>query len=70
MLDCPSEAKKGEGRRVQSESLRRCLVMRNAARRRSSHGSAMVQEKFARRPFCSMEGLRLAREIDMTLRKR
>jgi len=30
----------------------------------------MVQEKFALRPFCSMEGLWLAREIDMTLRKR
>ena len=56
-------AERGEerrgARRVQSASLRRCLVIRNAARRRSSHGSASVQRKFARAPFCCVSGLSL-----------
>src|SRR5262249_45406607 len=48
---------------------RRCLVIRNAARRLSSHGSDMAQLKLARRPFCSTEGASLASEIDMEPRE-
>src|SRR5258707_1545851 len=58
----------GDARRAQSVSLLRCLVMRNAARRRSSQGSAIDQRKFAREPLCSTSGLSFARLIGTDLR--
>ena len=63
--DRPSEAKKGEGRRVQSDSFRRCFTMRKAASRRSSYGSTSRQLKFALDPLCWMSGFSSARAIDM-----